>query len=41
MWANKAGQLFRYYMVFDKKAMEGAITVKDLLNTISKLVDHI
>jgi type III restriction enzyme len=41
MWANKAGQLFRYYMVFDKKAMEGAITVKELLNTISKLVDHI
>ena len=41
MWANKAGQLFRYYMVFDKKAMEGAINVKDLLNTISKLVDHI
>lgn len=41
MWANKAGQLFRYYMVFDKKAMEGAITVKELLSTISKLVDHI
>lgn len=41
MWANKAGQLFRYYMVFDKKAMDGAITVKDLLSTISKLVDHI
>lgn len=41
MWANKAGQLFRYYMVFDKKAMEGAITVKELLSTISKLVDHV
>jgi len=41
MWANKAGQLYRYYMVFDKKAMEGAITIKELLNIISKLVDHI
>ena len=41
MWANNAGQLFRYYMVFDKKAMDGAITVKELLSIISRLVDHI
>lgn len=40
MWANNAGQFFRYYMVFDKKAMDGAITVKDLQNNISKFVDH-
>lgn len=37
MWANKAGEMYRYYMVFDKKAMEGAITIKDLITTISKL----
>ena len=27
-WANKAGDNYRYYMVFDKKAMNGAITIK-------------
>ena len=37
MWANKAGEMYRYYMVFDKKAMEGAITVKDLLSKIEQL----
>ena len=41
MWANNAGPLFRYYMVFEKKAMAGAITVKELLSIISNLVDHI
>ena len=37
MWANKAGEMYRYYMVFDKKAMDGAITVKDLLSKIEQL----
>lgn len=41
LWANKAGEMFRYYMVFDTKAMEGAYTVKELLGIISKLVNHI
>ena len=36
-WANKAGNQYRYYMVFDKKAMDGAITVKDLLGKIGQL----
>lgn len=36
-WANKAGDMYRYYMVFDKKAMDGAITVKELLAKIEQL----
>ena len=28
---------YRYYMVFDKKAMNGAITIKELLNKIKQL----
>ena len=36
-WANKAGNQYRYYMVFDKKAMDGAITVKELLAKIEQL----
>ena len=36
-WANKAGNQYRYYMVFDKKAMDGAITVKELLTKIEQL----
>lgn len=36
-WANKAGSQYRYYMVFDKKAMDGAITIKDLLGKIEQL----
>lgn len=36
-WANKAGDNYRYYMVFDKKAMNGAITIKELLNKIKQL----
>lgn len=36
-WANKAGNQYRYYMVFDKKAMDGAITIKDLLGKIEQL----
>ena len=35
--ANKAGSQYRYYMVFDKKAMDGAITIKDLLGKIEQL----
>lgn len=36
-WAHKAGEMYRYYMVFDKKAMDGAVTVKDLLGKIEQL----
>lgn len=40
-WANKAGELYRYYMVFDKRAMDGAITIKELITIISELVNHV
>lgn len=36
IWANKAGERYHYFMVFDKKAMAGAITIKELLGYISK-----
>lgn len=34
-WANKAGEQYRYFMVFDKQQMEGAVTVKELLQRLS------
>lgn len=36
-WAEKAGSNYRYYMVFDEIKMEGAITVKELLNRIENI----
>lgn len=36
-WANKVGQEYRYYMVFEKNAMNGAVTLKELLATINQL----
>ena len=36
-WANKVGQDSRYYMVFEKEAMKGAITLKELLGKINQL----
>ena len=34
-WANKAGEQYRYFMVFEKQHMDGAITVKELLQRLS------
>lgn len=34
-WANKAGEQYRYFMVFNKQQMNGAVTVKELLQRLS------
>ncbi len=34
-WANKAGEQYRYFMVFDKQQMDGAVTIKELLQRLS------
>lgn len=34
-WANKAGEQYRYFMVFDKQEMEGAVTIKELLQRLN------
>lgn len=36
-WANKAGEKYRYFMVFDKQEMDGAITVGELLDRLRKM----
>ncbi len=36
-WARKAGNDYRYYMVFDTQQVQGAITVNEMLNRISNL----
>ncbi|MDE6490965.1 MAG: DEAD/DEAH box helicase family protein [Muribaculaceae bacterium] len=36
-WANKAGEQYRYFMTFDKSQMEGAITLKELLQRLSAM----
>lgn len=33
-WAHKAGEQYRYFMVFDKQQMEGAVTLKELLQRL-------
>ncbi len=37
MWANKAGDNYRYFMVFENKEMEGAITLSDFLDKIKRM----
>lgn len=37
IWANKAGDDYRYFMVFDKKQMDGAITVNELLDRLKEM----
>lgn len=37
IWANKAGENYRYFMVFDKKQMDGAITVSELLERLKEM----
>ncbi|MBD5397765.1 hypothetical protein HDR62_06530, partial [bacterium] len=36
-WASKAGDQYRYFMVFDKQQMEGAITVKELIARLTNM----
>jgi len=36
-WANKAGEKYKYFMVFDKNSMEGAYTLADALKLIAEL----
>lgn len=36
-WANKAGNLYRYFMVFDHNPMEGALSVNKFIETLSRL----
>ncbi len=36
-WANKAGEKYKYFMIFDKKSMEGAYTLSDALKIIAEL----
>lgn len=36
-WANKAGEPYRYYMVFEKQRMDGAITVGELLERLKEM----
>ena len=37
MWANKAGDKYRYYMVFSSPKLDGAITVGELLERLKNL----
>ena len=36
-WANKAGERYRYFMVFDNQRMDGAITIAELLQRLSAM----
>lgn len=36
-WANKAGEMFRYFMVFDKIQVEGALNVTGLLDRLKEM----
>lgn len=37
LWANTAGDTYRYYMVFSTPKLNGAITVQELLETLKNL----
>ena len=37
MWANKAGDNYRYYMVFSSPKLDGAITVQELIDKLRKI----
>lgn len=36
-WASKAGENYRYFMVFDNVRMDGALTVSELLDRLKKM----
>jgi type III restriction enzyme len=37
LWASKAGNNYRYYMVYEKREVEGAMKLEDFLKTISNI----
>jgi type III restriction enzyme len=37
LWANKAGDNYRYYMVFSTPKLHGAITVQELIDRLKNL----
>ena len=37
LWANKAGETYRYFMVFDKTELEGAYTKENFLEILKEL----
>ncbi len=36
-WENKAGDMYHYYMVFDNKKVDDALTVAELIERIKQL----
>lgn len=36
-WASKAGEQYRYFLVFDEQQMEGTVTLKELLQRLSEM----
>ncbi|MBC7473949.1 MAG: hypothetical protein H7263_06625, partial [Candidatus Sericytochromatia bacterium] len=36
-WANKAGDRYKYFMVFDKNKREGSYTLGEVIELISKI----
>ena len=36
-WANKAGDIYRYFMVFDKTKLDGAYTKEEFLEILREL----
>ena len=36
-WANKAGNNFRYFMVYEKRTVDGAYRFEDFINVISEI----
>ena len=36
-WANKAGEMYRYFMVFDKIQMDGALNVTGLIDRLKEM----
>lgn len=36
-WASKAGEQYRYFLVFDKQQMEGTVTIKELIGRLTNM----
>lgn len=37
LWASKAGNTYRYFMVYEKRTVEGAYKLEDFLNIIKDI----
>lgn len=37
LWANKAGNNYRYFMVYERRTVDGAYTLDDFLNIIKDI----